>query len=138
MLEILEDKWIKEIALLKKNKKDMSSPEYYKKGNSNSKSALQKLCQEEGIAYLERNTRQELAEALADNFRKKDKESKMTEDNISLIERKQAFMNRMMKHWFMHPFTTPNNSAIKVGTENESITLKVLHNYLRSFSNNTF
>ena len=47
-------------------------------------------------------------------------------------------MNRMMKHWFMHPFATQNASPIKVGNENESLTLKVLHNYLRSFSKNTF
>jgi len=31
-------------------------------------------------------------------------------------------MNRMMKHWFMHPFATQNASPIKVGNENESLT----------------
>lgn len=47
-------------------------------------------------------------------------------------------MNRMIKYWFMHPFTTLSNSAIKLGNENESHTSKVLHNYLRSLSKSEF
>ena len=38
----------------------------------------------------------------------------------------------------MQPFTTPSNSAINIGKENESLTLKVLQRYLRSFSKNKF
>ena len=41
------------------------SAEYYKLGNSKSKSALQNLCQGEGIAYTDKSTRQQLAESLA-------------------------------------------------------------------------
>ena len=79
-----------------------------------------------------------MAEALALNFRNTMRENVNTKYVTSPLERKQAFMNRMLKHWFMHPFSTPNNSAIKIGKENETLTLKVLQNYLRSFSNNTF
>ena len=122
----------------KESKHEMSSPDYYKKGNRNSKSTLQKQCQEKGIAFLEKNTRQELAEALALNFINTMRENDNKQYVTSPLERKQAFMNRMLKHWFMHPFTTPNKSAIKIGNENETLTLKVLQNYLRSFSNNTF
>ena len=38
----------------------------------------------------------------------------------------------------MHPFTTPSGGAIDQGRENESVTSKVIQNYLRSLSKNEF
>ena len=55
--------------LLDTNKYDMGSAEHYKRGNGRSKPALQKLWRDEGISYVDRNNRQQLAESLASNFR---------------------------------------------------------------------
>ena len=111
-------------TLVSRNKDDKSTAEYYKRGNSKSKPALRKLCEEEGIAFMERNTRNELAESLASSYRKKSRDNSTKEQESTSLQRKQAFMNRMIKHWFMHPFTTHSNSDINDGKENKSLTLK--------------
>ena len=119
-------------------KDDMSNPAYYRRGNSKTKQALQQLCQEMGVAFTEKNTKKELSEALAQNYIIKMRDQPIIENETTAMQRKQAFMNRMIKHWFMHPFTSSNDSAINLGKENESITLKILQNYIRSFSKNKF
>ena len=122
----------------KKSKDDMSSPEYYTRGRSRTKEALQQLCQEKGIAFVDQNTRQELAESLAQNYRNKIKDLPINHKKTTSLQRKQAFMNRMIKHWFMHPFTTHSDSLMNLGKEHESLTLNVLQNYIWSFSKNKY
>ena len=54
-----------------KNSNNKGSVEYYTRDNSKSKSALQKLYQTEGIAYIDKNTRYQLEESLASNYERK-------------------------------------------------------------------
>ena len=91
--------------------------------------------------FLDGATRQQLAEALAENYTYSllsDIANNSNENIIPPLHRRHDFFNRMIRHWFMYPFTTPIGSVIYPSKESESLTLNVINNYLISFSNNEF
>ena len=75
-------------SLVDKKLGDKASAEYYKRGNSRSKAVLQKICREDGIAFLERNTRQQLDESLASNYRNKIRDNPVDNHAIASLQHK--------------------------------------------------
>ncbi len=120
--------------------------DYWLKPSANTLAKLQEICTDNSMEHEESHRKRDLAQKLADKHmqqRNEEIERLMEEDIPDDDEHSNgvarvSFLQRMVPHWFMTPFTTLATGAIEQGIANEDQVIRVLKNRVEKLSDGTY